>query len=407
MNIWSKKQSEFINAPFNRWSIKCGATRSGKTYLDYFIIPQRLREVRGKEGLVVILGNTRSSIERNIIRPMQQIWGLKRVGDIRSNNICTMFGEDVYCLGADKISQVDSIRGSSIKYCYGDEVVTWHPEVFEMLKTRLDKSYSRFDGTCNPESPEHWLKKFIDENPDVFYQQYSLFDNPYLPPSVLNDMCSKMKGVFYQRYVLGEWCLGSGLIYKQFAENEEEYMINAEEVPRNEIGYICVGQDFGGNKSKHTYCATGITKDYSRLYVLKSREFEGTGKTVDFVVNQLDLFCKEVKDQWGYVDYVFADSAEQTIINTERQRLQWMVRNSIKNPIIDRIRAEDLLLSSHRVKFVRGENSSVCNALRSAIWDKDAKVDTRLDIPGTTNICPLDSFEYSWEFILRNIIGGI
>lgn len=177
--MWSEKQKEFINAPFNRWCIKSGATRSGKTYLDYFMIPLRLREVRGKDGLVVFLGNTRSSLERNIIRPMQSIWSTKAVSDIKSDNTCKIFGESVYCLGADKISQVDVIRGASIKYCYGDEIVTWHPEVFEMLKTRLDKEYSRFDGTCNPESPDHWLKKFIDENKDVFYQQYTIFDNPF------------------------------------------------------------------------------------------------------------------------------------------------------------------------------------------------------------------------------------
>ena len=70
-----------------------------------------------------------------------------------------MFGEDVYCLGAEKVSQVSKIRGSSLKYCYGDEVVDWNPDVFNMLKSRLDKPYSCFDGACNPDAPQHWFKK--------------------------------------------------------------------------------------------------------------------------------------------------------------------------------------------------------------------------------------------------------
>lgn len=49
----------------------------------------------------------------------------------------------MHCLGADNRKHVDRLRGVSIKYCYGDEVVTWEPEVFEMLKSRLDKPYAR------------------------------------------------------------------------------------------------------------------------------------------------------------------------------------------------------------------------------------------------------------------------
>ena len=75
------------------------------------------------------------------------MWGTELVGNIRSDNTAIIFGEKVYCLGADKANQVDSIRGSSIKYCYGDEVVTWHEDIFDMLKSRLDKDHSCFDGT--------------------------------------------------------------------------------------------------------------------------------------------------------------------------------------------------------------------------------------------------------------------
>ena len=77
---------------------------------------------------------------------MQNIFGAALVSSIRSDNTATLFGERVHCLGADNRKHVDRLRGVSIKYCYGDEVVTWEPEVFEMLKSRLDKPYSRFDG---------------------------------------------------------------------------------------------------------------------------------------------------------------------------------------------------------------------------------------------------------------------
>lgn len=84
-------------------------------------------------ALAVILGVTKSTIERNILEPMRNIWGTDLVGEINSQNICYLFGERVYCLGAEKVSQVSKLRGSSIKYVYGDEVADWNEEVFEML----------------------------------------------------------------------------------------------------------------------------------------------------------------------------------------------------------------------------------------------------------------------------------
>ena len=155
----SDKQKEFIRNANQRFNIKTGATRSGKTYLDIlYTIPSRIRERSGKDGLNVILGVTNSTIERNILQPLRELYGDELVGMINSHNVARLFGEDVYCLGAEKVSQVSKIRGASIKYCYCDELAEYNQEVFELLKSRLDKEYSVLDGTLNPESPTHWLK---------------------------------------------------------------------------------------------------------------------------------------------------------------------------------------------------------------------------------------------------------
>ena len=46
----SAKQKEFWTTKPHRWNVKTGATRSGKTWLDYYVIPKRIRAVDGKEG---------------------------------------------------------------------------------------------------------------------------------------------------------------------------------------------------------------------------------------------------------------------------------------------------------------------------------------------------------------------
>ena len=120
----TNKQKEFIRNGNHRYNIKVGATRSGKTFLDIlYTIPKRLRERHGLAGLNVILGVSKSTIQRNVIEPLQELYGVNLVGDIKSDNIATIFGEQVYCLGAEKVNQVSKIRGSSIKYCYWKQIL--------------------------------------------------------------------------------------------------------------------------------------------------------------------------------------------------------------------------------------------------------------------------------------------
>ena len=88
------------------------------------MIPQRIIERKNKPGLSVIIGVSRGTVERNVLQPMREIYGTKRIGNIvTSKNTAMLFGEEVYCLGAEKVSQVAKIQGASFKYCYGDEVV--------------------------------------------------------------------------------------------------------------------------------------------------------------------------------------------------------------------------------------------------------------------------------------------
>ena len=240
----SKMQREFLDNANHRWNFKTGATRSGKTYIDYmFVIPKRIRSRIGKDGLTVILGVTKSTIERNVLEPMRNVYGSDLVGEINSQNKCYMFGEWVYCLGAEKVSQVSKLRGASIKYCYGDEVADWSEEVFDMLKSRLDKPYSCFDGALNPQSPSHWLKLFLDSDADIYCQKYTIFDNPFLDPKFVADLCKEYEGsVYYKRYILGEWAIAEGLVYGMFSSEKNVF---SGAVPYNPESLYFLSVDYG------------------------------------------------------------------------------------------------------------------------------------------------------------------
>lgn len=398
----SSKQKEFWNNANSRWNIKSGATRSGKTYLDYYVIPRRIRAVAGKEGLVVILGNTKGTLQRNIIEPLQKIFTPALVTDIRSDNTAMLFGEKCYCLGADKVNQVDRIRGTSIKYCYGDEVVTWHEEVFNMLKSRLDKPYSCFDGTCNPDNPNHWFYKFLQSDADIFLQNYILEDNPFLDKEFVANLKKEYFGtVLYDRYILGKWALAEGLIYKIFADTPEKFMIDKKDLPK--FDYIGIGHDFGGNKSNHAFVASGISYD-NHIYKLRAKSIKATGMSFKQLEQEFVSFVEGIIRDYGYPDGVYCDSAEQTMINSYRQNTTFPVYNSLKKPINDRIRCTLLLMGSERYHIVEGECDALVNGLKTAVWDDKSLEDKRLD-DSTSDIDILDADEYSFEYNIYRLVG--
>lgn len=251
--LLTPKQAEYMRECHHRWNMKGGATRSGKTYMDFrWIIPMRIRERAGKDGLTVILGVTKATIERNVLSPMRDIYGDALVGNISSDNTVHLFGEKCYALGAEKVSQVSRLRGASIKYCYGDEVADWSADVFDLLKSRLDKPYSSFDGTFNPKDPLHWLKQFIDSDADVFYQTYAIDDNPFLDETFVSELKKEYAGtVLYERYILGLWAASEGALFTTYPEWTDD-----ETKLHNGIAHIDAA--FGGSDGSALTCANRV-----------------------------------------------------------------------------------------------------------------------------------------------------
>lgn len=404
---FSPMQKEYFRCAAHRWNVKQGATRSGKTYMDYYLIPMRIREVTGLDGLTVLLGNTKGTLQRNVIEPLQNTWGGSYVSNIRSDNTATLFGEKCYCLGADKVSQVNRLRGSSIKYCYGDEVVTWNPEVFNMLKSRLDKPYSKFDGTCNPEGQQHWFKKFLDSGADIYSQKYTLDDNPFLSAEFVANLKQEYAGtVYYDRYILGNWVNAEGAIYRTFADNPESFIIN--DLNGLDIVFATIGVDFGGGKSAHAFNCTAFTRGLREIITVHDyhRKDAATPEQLYSDFGKFLAECRMILSGVTIAD-VYCDSAEQTIINgmkTEAARSLWKINihNARKYPINDRIRFYCILTGSGRYKIMRSCKHTI-DAFSTAIWTRNPTEDIRLD-DGSTNIDNLDAQEYSTEPYMNDII---
>lgn len=362
--LLSPKQREFVLNANRRWNFKGGATRSGKTYLDFrWIIPIRIRERVGRDGLTVILGVTKSTIERNVLEPMRNLYGDTLVGTISSDNTAWLFGEKCYCLGAEKVSQVSKIRGSSIKYCYGDEVADWSEEVFALLKSRLDKEYSCFDGTFNPQYPGHWLKQFLDSDADIFCQTYTIDDNPFLPDSFKENLKREYAGtVFYDRYILGQWVLAEGLIYKL-----EDYNL-VDAMPDKGEYYISCDYGTLNPFSAGLWCWDGKTATRIREYYYSGRETR-ENKTDEEYYAELEKLAGDLP-----VKSIIIDPSAASMIEVIRRHRRFPVRKAV-NDVVPGIATVARYLRDGTIKIHRCCKNSI-REFGLYRWDDKATQDT-------------------------------
>lgn len=354
---FSDKQYEYIANANRRWNLKSGAVRSGKSFVDVaHVIPYRLRSLRDEAGLNVFLGVSKETIERNILQPMREQFGPLIVGTINSRNIARVCGVPVYCLGAEKISQVSKIQGTSIKYAYGDEVAKWSKEVFAMLQSRLDKPYSCFDGSFNPESPGHWLKAFMEqEGLDAYIQKYTIYDNPFLPQAFVENLCKEYEGtVYYGRYIEGEWTLAEGLIYPMYKEA-------IAEPPEGRAEEYCLSLDYGTQNAFAVFLWAKYGEVWYAVdeYYYSGRD-EGTQKTDEEYADDLERFLKAYfHPKEMHVPrpmQVIIDPSAASFIETLRRRRDEGLRayTVIKadNTVLDGIRETATAMKRGIIKFV-------------------------------------------------------
>lgn len=365
MKRLSKKQRKFWREANKRWNIKTGAVRSGKTYMDYFLIPKRLIESHGKPGLRVLLGNTRNTLERNIIQPMRDMYGDELVGRSGPNYV-NMFGEHVYALGADRRSQVEKLQGAGIIYCYGDEITTWNEDVFQMLISRLSFKDSKFDGTCNPESPRHWFKEFIDTDINVYVQKYQIYDNPFLDKTFVEELEQRYAGtVYYDRFILGEWAIAEGLIYQCFDTVKDPL----EEVPENLTGLRFASIDYGtANACVFLLFEQGVSGTW---YVTDEYYYSGR----DNVLQKTDeMYCQDFERfiMGRPVSCTVIDPSALSFIAAMRYHGHSVIEAD--NKVIDGIRQTMTKLNAGEIKVLR-RCENLIREFETYRWDTTKEVD--------------------------------
>ena len=221
---FTDKQLQCLKTPTKTWNIWCGAVRSGKSFATIMQMPLKINKHYDEPCLIV--AKTLAMVEKNVLSVLRNQYTDRFIGFIKSTadgrRVVNIFGKEIDCVGANDARSAAKIHGTEYGYVYGDEVVLWDEAFFTMLQSRLSLADSEFDGTCNPESPSHYLKQFMDSPTfDGNCFEFTLWDNPYLPKHYIERLENEYRGtIYYDRFILGKWTSCEGQVFPLFRRDK-------------------------------------------------------------------------------------------------------------------------------------------------------------------------------------------
>ena len=414
---FSQKQLQVLQFGYQNYDglICDGTIRSGKTsVITIAFVLWAMSSFKNKT--FIIASKSVTSAERNIIKPLMEIAYLHRQYDIAyyraTNTLKVTRGNNTqyfYVFGGKDEASYQTVQGVTAAGAFLDEVVLMPESFVNQVLARCSVPNSKFWFSCNPEGPEHWFyKEWIQkyEEKNCQYLHFSMADNPSLDSKIIARYEALYEGVFYQRYILGQWVQAEGIIYDKFANNMDRYLI--DKVPEDLI-FINVGVDFGGNKSATAFVATGFTPMLRQVVVLDAIRIT---KKLD--PEQLDqefaAFAEDVWAKYGKAFNTRCDNAEPVLIRglknaAIKKRLRTNIKLALKKPINDRIELVARLLGQDRIKMMRSTTEPLQYGLKTAVWNEKQE-GKRLD-NGQSDIDILDAFEYSIEEYMDNLLDVI
>ena len=388
-----------------RISAWIGAVRSGKTVAALWAFLIGIAQAP-QSGLVVLVGRTLQTIERNMIDPLmdREIFGflVDHVEHNRGANTATILGRTVHLIGASDVRAEGKLRGLTACLALVDEATLIPEEFFTQLLARLSVPGARLLLTSNPDGPAHWLrKKFLQRADSLGLKtwNFTLHDNPKLPPDYVADLQRELTGVFYRRMVLGEWVAGEGAIFDQF--DDTRHVI--DELPPISR-YLGVGVDFGMNHPTHAVML-GLSTD-GRLIITDEYRYDaklhhGAQMTVAQLSAKLKDWIGPRRPEWICVD----PSAEVLEVQLYYDGFQNLMHAD--NAVLDGIRMMASLLATDQL-LIHSKCVGLIEEMPSYAWD-DKAAERGDEKPVKAGDDGVDAARYAirttanaWQYALRN-----
>lgn len=415
-----------------------GAVRAGKTVDNVLAFCHELKTTEDKIHLASAstLGNAKIILgDCNGFGIEHYFRGQCRWGKYKGNEALIIKGPDtrykeriVIFSGAMLTSSYKSIRGNSYGMWIATEINLHHKSfVQEAFNRSIAAVKRKVWWDLNPDNPKSWIyTEYIDKyqkdaaSGDFLggynYEHFTIDDNINITDERKAVVKSQYDptSIWYKRDILGLRMRADGLIFQDFANNPDAYIVDS--IEKSKITSIQVGIDFGGNNSKTTFVATAFFEGFKKLVVVDDYKIEGKkGEVNPETINKCFIqFVKRLYSCFNplLIKFAWADNEAQTLINglriaCKRAKLFINVVDCYKAPVNDRIFTLAALMSQGRF-FVMRHCKNVIDSLSEQIWDsKHETEDVRLD-DGTCDIDTADALEYSFSKFIKILItaGG-
>lgn len=396
----SEKQKKFLKDDLHRINLLYGSVRSGKTWISLLKWAIWVgQQASDKQFLMV--GKTITTLKRNCLVLLEELIGDNITYSI-SQKKAVIFGRTVWLEGANDERSESKIRGMTLMGVYIDELTQIPQDFYLMALSRLSEKGAVFLATTNPDHPKHYVKTEIIDN-DLLDKQVIKFlidDNIFLDETYKENLKKEYSGVFYQRFILGEFVRAEGIIFPEFANNPDRWIIKREDVPKT-FRTVEVGFDIGGNGSAYAMTCTGQGYDGIQ-YRLKAEKRQAEDMAMDDIEKFVVEFCGEVEREYGVRVGIINCDHIAVIVNTINDNTRYRAEFCYKPPLEDRVFLYSKLFSMDKIKFVDGMCDDLIDEMQNLVFDDRSDRPIPLD-DGSMQIDTYDSACYSessyWHYI--------
>lgn len=375
----SAKQAASIREatrPVNIWD---GAVSGGKTFASQIAWADWV--VNAPPGPLLMVGNTLTTLERNVLDPMaQQLFGdyPLAVQHTRGATVAKILGRPVHVMGASDRLAEGKIRGLSLAGAYVDEATLLPQDYWRMLRTRLRIPGARLFATTNPDNPNHWLKTdVIDRVDELGFARWKFLmdDNPALDEDYKRQMRSEMSGLFYRRFIDGEWVAAQGAIYDMLdLDMGGKHKVA---VPVTWTDRCWLGVDYGTLAPFHAVLLRlGLVGRTEVLAVAGEWRWDSTAKYRQLDPTEYEAELRGWLNSLGLWPERIAVDPSAAEFRTLLRNRGWVgltTSDEQINPVKAGIQAVSSLLASRRLVFLPGAAPELEKELVGYVWDEDAQ----------------------------------
>lgn len=385
----SAQAQDYIALKPKRLNILHGSVRSGKTTNTLLNAPRRFRNA--PKGDIIITGKTERTAYRNVVKPLQEMFGQRRVKYLKGTAEGKLGSRSFYVIGGNDEAAEGKLRGLTVAYWLADEL-TLNPQSFVAQGlARMSPEGACADWTMNPGPPKHFVKTdYIDREAELDARawHFLLEHNPNLPSSYIDNLKKEYGGpgtLYYQRFIEGLWVLAEGAVYANF--NEREHVLKT--LPKTPPDHLDLSGDYGTSNATsigaYASWRTPLTEPGCEgLRVLRLGGYYHDGRKdgqrtdsehVDAAIPELERLAQLVRGAAplpSLVRYLILDPSAASFKAEWRKRGLSVI--DADNAVLEGIRVHAQMLGSGAYKLgPDASNQMAIDEYGGYLWDKRAQ----------------------------------